>query len=196
MEGHAVVSDGLLKAHQFRRRRLLLDFFRVIQIFENFLRGADRLLKDVVNAGEPFHRLIKHEQRNHEAGEIAGSHAAGFDLIARIPKQADDGERGDELDDRRCNRLLGDVFQVRRAQLAGGGVEAAGFKRLAAKGLHHLLSADGLLENFVELCRVILRAASGPANPAAQADSGNHGGRQYDQANERELPVLMQQNVK
>ena len=66
-----------------------------IQVFENLLRRAERLLENVVDAGEALHRLIEHQQRDDEAGEIAGGQCAALDLGARVGEQADDGERAE-----------------------------------------------------------------------------------------------------
>jgi hypothetical protein len=49
--------------------------------------------------GEPLDGLIQHQQRDHETGELAGGHQAGFDLQARVIKQADDGRGAEEFDE-------------------------------------------------------------------------------------------------
>ena len=106
VKGDAVVNDGLLETRQFRSRRPVLDFFRVVQIFENFLRGADRLLKDVVNAGEPLHGLVHHEQRDDETRELPGREHPGLDLCACVDQQADDRDRAEHFDQGRRDGLL------------------------------------------------------------------------------------------
>ena len=63
-----------LEASQLHGRRLLLDLLGVVQIFEHFLRRAHGLLEDVVDAGQPLHRLVQHQQRDHETGEFARGH--------------------------------------------------------------------------------------------------------------------------
>ena len=47
-----------------------------VQILEDFLRRAHRLLEDVVDSGEPLDRLVQHQQRDDEAGELAGASSA------------------------------------------------------------------------------------------------------------------------
>ena len=73
-----VELNRFLELRQPRRARTLLDLLIAIQIFENFLRRAQRLLEDIVDAGQPFHRLIQHQQRHHEADEFAGAHRAAL----------------------------------------------------------------------------------------------------------------------
>ena len=59
------------KAASFARAGLLGDLFGVVEILEDLLRRAERLLEDVVDADQALHRLEQHQQRDHEAGEIA-----------------------------------------------------------------------------------------------------------------------------
>ena len=62
------------KSRQSGRTRLFLDLLIAIQILEHLLRRAQRLLEDVVDAGEPLDRLVQHEQRDDEAREFARRH--------------------------------------------------------------------------------------------------------------------------
>ena len=39
----------------------------MVQIFEDFLRSAQRLLENVVDADQPLHRLEQHQQRDDES---------------------------------------------------------------------------------------------------------------------------------
>ena len=48
------------------------DALLVVQVFEDLLGGAERLLEDVVDADQPLHRLEQHDQGDDEAGEVAG----------------------------------------------------------------------------------------------------------------------------
>ena len=59
------------KRSSFAGAGLLDDLLEVIEILEDLLRGAQRLLEDVVDAHQALDRLVEHQQRHHEAGEIA-----------------------------------------------------------------------------------------------------------------------------
>ena len=50
--------------------RPLDDLFGMIEIFEDVLRCAERLLEDIVNADQPLHRLQQQHQRDDERSEI------------------------------------------------------------------------------------------------------------------------------
>ena len=80
---------------------LLDDLLIAIQIFEDFLRRAQSLLEDIVDAGEALHRLIEHQQGEDEAGELARGQRAALDLDARVAEQGDDGDRAEAFDERR-----------------------------------------------------------------------------------------------
>ena len=142
---------AFLELAQLHRVRLFDDLLIAIQVFENFLRRAQRLLEDVVDAGEPLHRLIQHQQRDHEAGELARGHGAALDLDARVAEQADDGDRAEKFDQRRSDRLLRDVAQVAGFESRGRHREAVGFHILRSERFHHLMAADGFLQNLVQL---------------------------------------------
>ena len=88
---------------------------------------AERLLEDVVDAGEALYGLVEHEEGDDEAGELAGCHLARFDFYSRVGEEADDGEGSEELDQRRGQGLLGGVAEVCGTETPGGLVEAAGF---------------------------------------------------------------------
>ena len=90
----------MLELAQLRGVRLFDNLLVAIQIFEDFLRRAQRLLEDIVNAGQPLHGLIQHQQRDHEAGELAGGQCAALDLDARVAEQADDGEGAEAFNER------------------------------------------------------------------------------------------------
>ena len=85
---------------QFRGAGLFDDLLIAIQILEDFLRRAQRLLEDVVNAGEPLDGFVQHQQRDDEAGEFSGRERVILDLDARVGQQYDDGDGGEEFDQR------------------------------------------------------------------------------------------------
>ena len=70
-EADVVENDGLLEALQRHRAGLLPDRLRRVQVLEDPLRGAERLLEDVVDSGQPLDRLVEQQQGDDEAGELA-----------------------------------------------------------------------------------------------------------------------------
>jgi len=93
-----IEQNGVLKFGQLGRARLVLNLAVVVEIFEDLLRCAQRLLENIMNAGEPLDRLLKHQQRNDEAGEFAGGQRSVLDLQARVGEEPDDRDRGEEFD--------------------------------------------------------------------------------------------------
>ena len=63
---HVVEYDPLREAFQFTAPGFSAISCGVVQVFEYLLRCAHRLLKNIVDAGQPFHRLVEHQQRDHE----------------------------------------------------------------------------------------------------------------------------------
>src|SRR5439155_15073624 len=100
---------------------------------EYFLRRSQRLLENIVDAGKALDWFVQHQQRDDEAGELAGGHGSGFDLQARVSQQTDDGECAEELDQRRSDGLLRNVAKVAAAQAIGAIAEAVGFDFLGAE---------------------------------------------------------------
>ena len=191
VEVDIVQHDRVLEFGQLRRARLFDNLLIAIQILEDFLRRAQGLLEDVVNAGEALHGLIEHQQRDDEAGEFAGRQRAALDLDARVAEQADDGESAKAFDERRRKRLLGDVAQVARFESRGRQGEAVGFHVLGSERFHHLMAADGLLQDLVEIGGLVLRAAGGPADAASDAQRRHQHERQQREADQGEPPVLL-----
>ena len=62
----------LLELRQLRGAGFFDDLLIAIQVLEDLLRSAQRLLENVVDAGEPLDRLVQHQKRDHEAGEFSG----------------------------------------------------------------------------------------------------------------------------
>ena len=62
----------MLELGKLRRAGLVADLLVAIQILKDLLRCAQRLLKNIVDAGEPLDGLVQHQQRDYEAGEFAG----------------------------------------------------------------------------------------------------------------------------
>jgi hypothetical protein len=71
VEVDVVEHHGMLEFAQLGRVGFSTDLLIAIQVLEDLLRSAQSLLEDVVNAGEALHGLIQHQQRDHEAGELA-----------------------------------------------------------------------------------------------------------------------------
>ncbi len=186
-----VQQDGVLEFAKLRRIGLLDDLLIAIQIFEHFLRRTQGLLKDVVNSGEPLHGLVEHQQCDHEAGELARGQCAALDLDASVGDQADDGESSEAFDERRRERLLGDVAQIARFKPRCRHGEAVGFDVLGSKRLHDLMAADGFLQDLIQLGRVILRSPSCPADAPPDAQRRHQHERQHREAHQREAPVLL-----
>src|SRR5438105_2514939 len=167
MKTDVVEQDGLLELGKFHRAGLLPDLLIAIQIFEDFLRCPGGLLEDVVNAGEALHWFVQHEKRDDKAGEFSGGHRSTLDVLAGVGEQSDDGDGSEEFDQRRRERLLRDIAKVAGFETTRSEQEAIGLNVLGAEGLHYLMAADGFLQDLVQLGGVILRAARGAADAAA-----------------------------
>ena len=60
----------VLETRKSRRAGRIDDVFLMVQVLEDFLRSAQRLLEDVVDSDQALERLQQHEQRDEEAGEV------------------------------------------------------------------------------------------------------------------------------
>src|SRR5271163_4597860 len=89
-ETDLVELNGVLELSEFDRMRFFTNRLDAIKILEDLLRRAERLLEDVVNAGEAFDGLIKHQQGEYETGELPGSERTVFDLRAGVSEKGDD----------------------------------------------------------------------------------------------------------
>ena len=69
-EADAAEDDGLLEAFQRDGGGPLLDSLGPVQVLENALGGAQRLLEDIVDAGEALDRFVQQQQGQDEAGEV------------------------------------------------------------------------------------------------------------------------------
>ena len=173
-EARRFEADGVREALELDRAGLFRDLLGVVQVFEYLLRGADGLLENVVNARQPLHRLIDHQQRDHKTGELAGGDAARFDLRARVGQQH-----------RRWSMRRRSRSAARRAPAAARTADwffssvaavrgTARFVLLRCRSLHHLVAAERLLQNLVQLAGMILRLAAGAPDPPARfARSGS-----------------------
>jgi len=90
----------------------IANIFRCVAVFENILGCADGLLNDVVNVRQPFHGLIKHEQRDDKARELSWRKRRALNLRARIAQQTHNCHGTEEFNQRRSNRLLQHVAQI------------------------------------------------------------------------------------
>ena len=66
-----------------------------------------------------------------------------------------------------------DIAQIAGLEPVGRQTETVRFHILGAERLHHLMPADGLLQNLVQFSGFILRAARGAADAAADAQRGD-----------------------
>src|SRR5450755_3020356 len=107
-----------------------------------------------------------------------------LDLRARIGEQRDNGNRPEDLDQRGCQRLLPHIPQVALEQSLGGLPEAPRFVLLGAEGLYYLVAAERLLQNLVQVGGMILAAAAGAANAAADPRRRNQHEWQYGKAHQ------------
>ena len=118
----------------------------------------------------------------------------GQDLAARVVQQRDDGQRGEEFDQGRRQGLLQNVAEIVLAQLPGGCAEPADFVVFRAEGFHHVMAAEGFLQNLVELARAILHVARGAADAPSQSRGRNQDEGQHGEAYQTELPVVVEQH--
>src|SRR6185312_7060875 len=101
----AELADGV-------RAWFVADLLRLVEIGEDFLRGAERLLKYVVKIGDPLHRLVEEEQRGEKADERFRVENVILDFLASEPQQPDERHRTHEFDKRRGNALNQYIAQV------------------------------------------------------------------------------------
>ncbi len=176
---------------QLRCAWFVAHALRAGEILENFLRRSERLLENIVNAGEALDRLVQHQQGDDEAGELAGRHGVRADLLPRVGQQHDDGDGAEELDQRRGDGLLGDIAQIARLEPPRCNAKTIGFDLFGPERFDHLMSADGLLENLVQLGGVVLRRARGAPDAPAQAQRRHQHEGQQRQAEDRQTPVFL-----
>ena len=70
MEGNVLEDDLALEGGEFAGAGLFGDLLDVVEVLEDFVRGAEGLLEDVVDADQALDGLEQHEQGEDEAGEI------------------------------------------------------------------------------------------------------------------------------
>src|SRR5260370_4099516 len=144
-----------------------------------------------MDAGQPLDRLVQHQKGNYETGELAGRHGVNPDLLARIGEQRDDRDGGEEFDERGCDGLMRYVPQIAELKPACRGTETVRFDFFIAERLHHLMAADGLLQNLIQLRGVVLCAARRLADAPAEANGRHQDEWQYSETEERQPPVVL-----
>jgi hypothetical protein len=123
----------------------------VVEILENLLRRAERLLENVVDAYQPLHRLQEHQTSAiTKLVKSSGGQRARLDLRPAYQQQ-DNRDGREHLDQRGRKRLLQHVAHVGLQQLTRGVAEPPGFVGFGAEGLHHHVAAERLLQNLAQL---------------------------------------------
>ena len=117
------------------------------------------------------------------------------DLLARVGEQHHDRNRGEEIDQRRCDGLLRDVTKITRFEPRGGNVKTIGFDLFSTERLYYLVTADGLLQDLIQLRGVILSAACGAADAASEARGRHQDKWQHGEADEGQPPVHLQHHA-
>ena len=156
-----------LKPASGRAPGFVFDFFRFIEIAEDFFRCADGLLKNVVQVGEALGRLIEEKQREQEAHEVFSFDLMVLDFVAAEPEQADEGDGAHHLDKRRRYPLNEHVAEIDAEKAVGGVAETAAFILFGAEGFDYLMAGDGFLQHLIEIAHGFLGFSARAANAFA-----------------------------
>ena len=90
-------------------------------------------------------------------------------------------------------RLLQHVAQIALAAAAARPArKRLRFELLGAERFHHLVAAERLLQDLVQLRGMVLRAAAGAADAPAEARGRHQHEGQHRQADQRQLPIRVQ----
>ena len=167
--------------------RPLLHVVLGVQEGEDSGGRAHRLLKVVVELRELADGIVELEDGDDEGQEGAGGEHAGLDAIAAHEEQQRNGDGADGVHQGRAERGGADGAKVGAEQALGGATEAQGLPEFHAEGLHDAIAGDGFVQDVVDLGELVLPAAGGVADAAADAMHRDHDERNEQQQHPGQL---------
>ena len=133
------------------------------------------------------------QQREDVGDEVAGAVFAARVLPDREPEDHADGDRDDDLVDRRAERRRGGLFRRREPQPVRRVAQAVAFVFLAAEDLDHAMRADRLLERMRQRAHALLHEHAHTLQPAADLPDREADERKRRERDQRQLPVDVEQ---
>ena len=183
-EGHPVGA-----ARQMDGIRGFDDVRTGFQDVENPVGGRQPLLKDVVEPGDLFDRIVEHQHRRHEGKEGAGGGSAVDHLAAAVPDDKGDAQASEELHDRRREAAGNHGAHFHFEKGLGLFLETGLFMGLAAEGLDDLVAGDSFVQKDIQVGHGLLAAGGGPTHPAAELDHREKSHGQDHQGEDGHFPV-------
>ena len=174
-EAHVIELNAVLESFEDARMFGFADFVLIVHEVEDGGGGSGGLLEIVVVDAEAADGVVHLEQRDDEGEEDALRHGAVADLVAADPQQRGNCDGSDEIHERRGNRLGADRAEIGAEEPLGGLAEAEEFPELHVEGFHDAIAGDGLVQDVLDIGELVLAAAGGAANIAADAENGPGG---------------------
>ena len=164
---YVIEFDFTREWRKHARSGMFLDLLLQRQKAEDLRRRAVSLLKLLVHAAHPFHRLISLEQGIDECAEGAGGHHIMFDLFAGVKQNQREHHRAQNIHERPADHKRADPAHVFMQQPPGSLAEPGDLEALHTKRLHHAISAERLLKDLAQLAEMRLTRFRRSANPLA-----------------------------
>ena len=129
------------------------------------------------------------QQREDVGDEVTRAVFAAGVLPDREKKNHADGDRDDDLVDRRAERRRGGLFRRREAQPVRRVAQAVAFVSFTAEDLDHAMRADRFLQRMRQRAHALLHEHAHTLQAPADLPDGEPDERKRREGNQRQLPV-------
>src|ERR1700730_14767514 len=133
---------------------MFLYLFLQSQKCEDLRGSAVGLLNLLVHAAHPFYRLVCLEQGIDEGAERTDGHQAMLNFLTRVKQNDGDHHGAQNVHKGPADYKSAYPAHVFMQQLPGALAELGDLETLHAKGLHHAISAQRLLENLAQFAKM------------------------------------------
>ena len=149
--------------------RLFLDVVLRVHEPKNLRGRAERLLEIVVEERKLAHRVVRLKTAMMNATKGSRRELAVSNLVAAQQQQQRNGDRAENIHQRRTDRRRCHRAQVGPEQPLRGLAEARDLPRFHAEGFHDAVAGDGFLKNVLDVGQFVLPARGWCCAPAGQS---------------------------
>src|SRR6185295_8705834 len=166
-----VCEADILEANTLRKLRqsfgsgLVTDRVFGVHELKNLGRGAQSLLKIVIELSEFSYWIVKLKHGNDECQECTGAEDVVLYLVASQQQQHGDSDGAKNIHQRRTNRRSCHRPQIRREQPLRRTMESRNLPGLHAEGFYNAVAGDGFVQNVLNISELILPAPGGGPHP-------------------------------
>src|ERR1022692_967512 len=160
--------------------RLFADIIFDVHELEDFTRCPQGLLEVVVELGELADWVVQAEDGRNEGYENSRGHVAVLDLFAAQAQQERNSNGAKNIHQRRTDRGRGHGTQVGAEQAARRSAKAGNLPLLAVEGLYDAVAGNGLVQDVLDLGKLVLSMPGSAADTGADLARGinDHGNEQ------------------